>query len=99
EDGSERRLAALPSHLDALRMMPETIQIQAYLIVRGANHLANLFLETRLAISAEAHHLVFVAVLGKSQKLGKRRVEQAQRVRELRRAHDLELIALADAPH
>ena len=52
EDSSERGFAAFPGHLDALGMMPEAIQIQAHLIVGGANHLANFFFKTRLAIGA-----------------------------------------------
>ena len=47
------------------------------------DHVAHLVGEARLAVGRQAHHLVFVAVLRKAEKLGERGVEQPQRMREV----------------
>src|ERR1051325_4509238 len=53
----------------------------------------------RLAVRAEPHHFVFVAVLPEAQILRQRRVEDSERVRKSDRAIDRELIAASDSPH
>ena len=55
--------------------------------------------EARLAVGRQAHHLVFVAVLREAEELRERGVEQAERVRELDAAADVDVVAAADAPH
>ena len=98
KDRAQSRFPAIPSHLHALAVMCEVVQIQAALISLGADQAPHLFGKARLAISGEAHHLVFVAVLGKAEKLRKSGVEKAQRVRESDGAVDIEVVAFADCP-
>ena len=80
-------------------MVNEVIEVESYLVAGGADHLADLRYKARLAIGGEAHHLVLVAVLGEAEELGESGVEQAERVGEPDRAMDVEMVALADAPH
>ncbi len=51
----------------------------------------------RLAVRRESHHLVFARVHLEAREVGERRVQQAERMRELQLVDDLERIALADA--
>src|SRR5262249_14967259 len=98
-DGSERRLAAGPSHLDAFRVMAEVVEVEADLIAFDAHYVADLIDEAGLAVRAEAHHFVLVTVLGESEELRKGGVEQTERVWEADAAGDFHLVAASDAPH
>src|SRR5215471_7293110 len=63
------------------------------------NDATDLIEKPPLAVRRKPHHLVLVAILGESEELRERRVEQAQRMRELDRAPDLNLVAAPDTPH
>ncbi len=85
EHRADRGLAIVPRHRDSLAVMQEVVEVQPDLVFFGADQFARLLGKSRLAVRGEAHHLVFVAVLGEAQKLRERRVEQSQRMRETER--------------
>src|SRR5690349_16787172 len=90
----------IPTHLDAFRVMPEEIELETKLpALFGANDLAKLVDEARLAVRREAHHLSFIAVMWKPEELRRRGVNDARRVGILNLAQHLDRVALADAPH
>src|SRR5580704_12036856 len=93
------RLPAVPSHVHAFAVMGKVIEIQPTLISVGPNHAPHQFGKPGLAISREAHHLIFVAELGKTKELRERGVEDAQRVREGDRSSYLYLIVHPHSPH
>ena len=78
-----RGRAIVPRHVDALRMMCEIIEIETDLIASGADNIAYFINEPGLAVRGQAHHFVFVAVLGKAEVLGERGVEDPKRVRKM----------------
>ena len=98
-DRPERRLAAVPGHLDAFGVVDEVVEVEADLVAFDADDVADLRGEARLAVGRQAHHLVFVAVLREAEELRERGVEQAQRMRELDAAAHVDVVAAADAPH
>src|SRR6476659_3562537 len=79
--------------------MAEVVEVEPDLVALDAHDVANLCGEPRFAVRGEPHHLVFIAVLRKSEKLRKCRVVEAEGVRKLNAAADIELIASTDAPH
>src|SRR5579871_5917318 len=79
--------------------MDEVIEIELHLIARGADDVADIVDEARLAVRAQAHHLIFVAVFRKSQELSKSRIKQTERMRVAHTAADVDVIAAAHAPH
>src|ERR1700730_15990054 len=52
-----------------------------------------------LAVRSQTHHLVFVAVMGETQKLGHCAVKYADTVGKINRAQDLHLISISDTRH
>src|SRR5882762_10029204 len=80
-------------------MMCEVVQIQPTLISLGADHAPHLFGKPWLAIGRESHHLVLVAVLGKTKELRERGIENAKRMREGDRASYFYLVPLPHSPH
>ena len=84
KNSTNDRRTLVPGHVDAFGMMTKVIEVQAKLSARfSPNDVAKLFHEARLAIRREAHHLAFVAVVRKTEKLRRRRVNDAGRVRIL----------------
>src|SRR5262249_36511689 len=90
---------AVPGHLHTLTVMGEVIQIEPALIILGTDDVPQLFSKARLAIGGEAHHLVFVAIFGKTEELREGGIEDAQRMREGAGPSYFDLISLSDAPH
>ena len=83
EDRAERRFAVLPRHLHALRPVPEVRKIELETaVVFELNERLDLAHEPRLAVRREAHHLEFVAVVGKPEVLRDGEIQQPQRVGE-----------------
>jgi hypothetical protein len=70
-------LTSLPGHVYALCVMSEVIEIQAALISLSFHDIAQLLHEARFSVGGQAHHLVFVAVVRKTEELRKRGVEKA----------------------
>jgi hypothetical protein len=83
--------------------MGEVVEVEPALNVvthdLGSNDLAYSIREARLPVGGEAHHFVLVAVLRKAEELRERGIEDAEGVRKQDGALDLDLVALADAPH
>src|ERR1700720_3241288 len=75
---------------------PETVGARIFI---EANDVAKGFQMLRLAISAKAHYLVFVAEFQEAEILGGGAVKKSQRMRKRDRAVDIHVTALANAPH
>src|SRR5687767_2780651 len=80
--------------------MSKVVEVQTKLSVFfRANDLPKLIDETWAAVRREAHHLAFVAVMRKAEKLGCRCVDDADRMRILDLSEYLDLVAVARGPH
>src|SRR5215471_4408920 len=80
-------------------MVQEVVEIQFDPAFAPTDHVTNLRSKARFAVSSQTHHFVFVAMLWKSEKLRKRSVEEAQRVRELHSAANIDPVAASNTPH
>ena len=80
-------------------MMPEIIQVQPERSVgQEMNKLAHVLEVRRLAVWSEPHHLVFVAVVRKSEILRKRLVEHPERVRKIDPLRDRKIGTGSETP-
>ena len=95
----EGRFPAFPSHLNAVTMMNKIIEIKPNLVAFDAHHITHLLGEARLPVGREAHHLVFVAILRKTEQLRECRIKLSERMWKLNRSEDLNMIITAHAPH
>jgi hypothetical protein len=81
-------------------MMTKVVEVQTKLpVLFGANDVAKLVDEARLAVRREAHHFSFVAVMRKAEKLRRRGVDDAGRVRILDLAQHLDRVSFTNGPH
>src|ERR1051326_5616965 len=100
KDAADHRRTFIPRHLNSLGVMAKVIEVQTKLpVLFGANDLAKLVDESRPAVRREAHHLAFVAVMRKAEKLCCRRVDDAGRVWILNLAKDVDRVSLTQRPH
>ena len=89
-----------PGHVGTRAVMLEIFEAQAETDASvGAHDAAKLIQISRLAVSGQAHDLVFVAKLAKPEILRHGGVIHAQRVRKCDGARDIHAIALARSPH
>ena len=80
--------------------MDEVVEVELERAVAlDADELVHRVQVFRRAVGRKPHDLALVAVLGEAEPLADRRVEDAERVREVDLAGDVELVALARAPH
>lgn len=81
-------------------MMTKVIELQTKLpALLSANDFAKLVDKSRLSIRRESHHLAFIAVMRKSEKLRRRCVNDARRVRVLNLAQHLDRVPFTHGPH
>src|SRR5215217_4040798 len=100
EHTSDHRRTLLPRHLDTFSMVTEVIEIQTESpVLLGANDLAKLVDEAWPPVRREPHHLSFIAVMWKPEKLCRSGVDNAGRVWILDLAQDLDRISFAHGPH
>src|SRR6266542_3817992 len=83
----DRRLGAVArGHLRAVAMVSEVPQAELesdpITVAAAKNDATKLILESGVAVSREAHHLVLVTEFPETEKLADRRVIEAQRMRE-----------------
>ena len=75
---SHLRRAILPAVGDIVGVVSKVTQVQGKGTVGlDAHHLAHFIEVFRLAIGRQTHHFVLIAVMGKPDKLGDRRVKNA----------------------
>src|ERR1043166_9334717 len=80
--------------------MTKVVELQTKLpAFFGANDLAKLIDKTRLAIWRETHHLAFIAIMRKAEKLRRRGVNDARRMRVFDLAQHLDRVAFTEPPH
>src|SRR5690349_7883594 len=80
--------------------MTKVVKIQTKLpTFFGANNLAKLVDETRLAVWREAHHLAFIAVMREAEKLRRCGVNDAGRVRIFNLAEHFDRVPFTTGPH
>src|SRR5215213_6426777 len=80
--------------------MAEVVKVQTKLsVLFGANDLAKLIHETRLTVRSETHHLSFVAVMRKPEKLCRSSVDNSGRVGILDLAQHLKRVPFTLCPH
>src|ERR1043166_4830902 len=97
---SHVRRSVIPGHLNPARRMQKIIEVEAEApVLFGAHNLAKLIDVSRLAIRRESHHLAFIAIVRKPQKLRGGRVNDSQRVWILNLAEHFDRIAFTEAPH
>ena len=101
EDSTDNRRTLVPGHLNPFGVMTKVIEVQSKLTVLFG---ADDFCETRsmkrgLTVRRKAHHLAFVAVVGKAEKLRRRGVDDAGRVRILHLAQYIDRVPFSRCPH
>src|SRR5829696_7938575 len=80
--------------------MTKVIEIQTELpVLFGTNDLAKLFDKPRLAVWRQAHDFPLVAVMREAEKLCRRGVNDAGRVRILNLAQNVNRVFLTERPH
>ncbi len=90
----------VPRHLDAFRVVPKVIEVQTKLAALfRANDMAKFVDESRLTVRRKPHHLAFIAVMRKAQKLRRGRVNDAGRMRILNLAQHLDRVPFPVRPH
>ena len=91
--------AVFPLVFHFLAMMAKMVKVQAERATFFEAHdLPHFGHEARLTVGCQPHHLVLVAVIRKTEILGQRLIENAQRMRKIDLVFDLDAIATADAP-
>ena len=99
KDASDDRRPLIPTHVDALSVMPEVVKVQLEApIVTRADDVAELRHEARLAIGREAHHLALVTIVRETQELRSGRIDDAGRMRILHLAGNFNAVPFA-FPH
>src|SRR5213075_1553079 len=89
ENLSNHGRAFVPTHFDALGMMPEVFEVELESPVGfGANDVTEDFDVVRPAVRRQTHDLAFITIMRKSQKLGGGGVDDPGRVRVLDLVHD-----------
>src|SRR5581483_75680 len=100
EDCSDVGAAVLPRHVDAFGKMPEVPQVEPKGAVRKCrDEPTQIRAEPWLTVRGESHHLVLVTEVGEAQELRYRRVEEAERVREVHSLEDVDPMVVADCQH
>src|SRR5262249_7734098 len=100
KDSPDHGRTAVPGHLDTFGMMPEALEIQTKLsVVFGADDVTKLIDVAWLAVRRQAHHLAFVPVMRKAQKLRRGRIDDAGRVRVLDLAQNVDRLPCSLGPH
>src|SRR5262252_622788 len=100
KNGPGLRRTIFPTHLDTGRRMPKVIEVQTKLALRlERNNLSELIDEAWLTVGRQPHHFALIAIMGKTQKLGRGRVNDSQRVRILNLSQDPNRVPFADRPH
>ena len=98
-DRAHRRLAVVPRHAHAFRVVAEVAQVQ---LEPAAGHEMDQLAEpgdvARLAVRREPHHLILVAVLGEAEVLREGEIEESQRMGEVDPVHDVELLVPPHRP-
>src|SRR5215212_5710372 len=77
-DATDNGRALVPGHLDSFGMMAEVVEVQTKSsILFSADDVAKLTDEPRLPVGRKTHHLSFIAVMGKTEKLRCRSVDNS----------------------
>src|SRR5262245_13669098 len=96
---ADLRSAVIPLIGNTLAMMAEKAQVERVRTIGPQAHdLAHGLHERRPAIGRKPHDLVLVAVVGKSEKLGQRLIEDAERMGKIDAPIDPNRGALTDTP-
>src|SRR6478672_5531400 len=78
KDSANNWRTLVPGHVHAFRMMTKVIEVQTKLpAFFGAKDVAKFFDVARLAVGRQAHHLAFIAIMGKTDELRRRRIHDS----------------------
>src|SRR5436190_12330064 len=100
KNSSNLRRAIIPGHIDAFRRVAKIIQIEPKLpFLFSPNDVAKLSDEPRAPERRQPHHLSFVSIMRKTEKLRCRRIDNPERVRIFNLAQNLDRVPNAFAPH
>ena len=92
--------AIIPRHIDTFRRMAKIIQVEPKLpLLFSPNEVAKLSDEPRLPIRRQPHHLSFIAIMRKTEKLRCRRVDNPERVRIFNLTQNFYRVSNASGPH
>src|SRR5687767_2353832 len=73
EDTTDYRRTEVPGHLHAFSMVTKVVECQPELsVLFRANDVSKLFNESWRAVRGKSHHLSLVAIVWKTEKLGRR---------------------------
>jgi hypothetical protein len=79
--------------------MGEVVEVELHLGSSDTHDVADLLRVNRLTIGGQTHQLVLVAILREAEELGEGGVKDPKRVREAGGTLDVDIGALAHAPH
>src|SRR6266446_4185726 len=92
--------AIIPRHIDAFRRVAKIVQIEPKLpFLFSPNHVAKLSDEPRLPIRRQPHHLSFIPIIRKTEKLSCRRIDNPERVWIFDLTQDSDRVPNAFSPH
>src|SRR6185437_9013678 len=75
------------------------VEVETALIVVCIHDVVKLRDKSGLAVSRETHHLILVSIFREAEKLGKRGIENSERMREGDGAFQLDFVSPSDTPH
>ena len=94
---AERVVEAAGQRREALAVVEVGLVEPERALVAESHDFAELAAETRLALRRDAHDAELVVLALEAEEVGDGRLQQAEAVRHLRHAEDLDLVAAADA--
>src|SRR6266404_5231170 len=100
KDSSNLWRAFIPDHIDAFHGVAKIIEIKPKLtFLFSPNDVAKLSNEPRPPIRSQPHHLSFIAIMRKTEKLRRCRVDDPKRVRIFNLTQDFDRVPASDPPH